>query len=312
MDKPLISVIVPIYNVEKYLDRCVQSIVDQTYKELEIILIDDGSPDNSPEICDGWAKKDGRIKVIHKKNGGVSSARNAGLDAARGEYVGFVDGDDIILPEFYETLITNAQNNAADISCCFFTYYNEDYSIYKQTDGCYDSEKKITPKELLNAFFSSCKGEWVSLCNKIIKTELFDGLRFPNGRVFEDWTLAPMLYSKAKMFFYTPEKLYGYVIHAGSAVRTQDIKTFRDCVAADYDHYNYFNSRKINEYNSFIKNYAKSDFRKCIKSFSCDKKGAALLEDAYNMANTIGALGKAEKLMYRFPAAFKLVYGLKR
>ena len=93
---PLISVIVPIYNVEKYLARCVDSIVNQTYKNLEIILVDDGSPDSCPDICDVWKEKDDRIKVIHKKNGGLSDARNAGLDIAQGEYVAFVDSDDFI------------------------------------------------------------------------------------------------------------------------------------------------------------------------------------------------------------------------
>ena len=96
MDEPLISVIVPIYNVEKYLNRCIESIVNQTYKTLEIILVDDGSPDNCPQICDEWKEKDNRIKVIHKKNGGLSDARNAGLDIAQGEYIAFVDGDDFL------------------------------------------------------------------------------------------------------------------------------------------------------------------------------------------------------------------------
>ena len=98
MNKPLVSVIIPIYNVEKYLDRCLKTIVGQTYNNLEIILIDDGSPDSCPQKCDGWAKKDSRIKVIHKKNGGVSSARNRGLDVATGEYISFIDPDDIIHP----------------------------------------------------------------------------------------------------------------------------------------------------------------------------------------------------------------------
>ena len=98
----LISVIVPIYNVEKYLDKCIESIVNQTYKNLEIILVDDESPDNCPEICDKWAERDSRIKVIHKENGGAGSARNAGIEASSGEWIGFVDGDDWIEPNMYE------------------------------------------------------------------------------------------------------------------------------------------------------------------------------------------------------------------
>jgi len=114
----LISIIVPIYNVEKYLDRCIYSIVDQTYKELEIILVDDGSPDNCPAMCDVWAEKDSRIKVIHKENGGLSDARNAGLEVANGELIGFVDSDDWIAPEMYERLMKALENDQSDIAAC--------------------------------------------------------------------------------------------------------------------------------------------------------------------------------------------------
>lgn len=114
----LISVIVPVYNVEKYLDRCVESIVNQTYTNLEIILVDDGSPDGCPAMCDFWAKKDRRIKAIHKKNGGLSDARNVGVSISSGEYIGFVDSDDWIAPEMYERLYESIQRSNSDISAC--------------------------------------------------------------------------------------------------------------------------------------------------------------------------------------------------
>ena len=120
-EQPLISVIVPVYKVEPYLDRCVQSIVNQTYKNLEIILVDDGSPDNSPAMCDAWAEKDSRIRVIHKENGGVSSARNAGLDAATGGYITFVDADDWIESDMLEFLLHNMFEFKVDISGCTFS-----------------------------------------------------------------------------------------------------------------------------------------------------------------------------------------------
>lgn len=107
MNKSLVSVIVPVYKVEKYLDKCVESIVEQTYKNLEIILVDDGSPDNCPSMCDSWAQKDSRIKVIHKENGGVSSARNSALDAAAGDYICFVDSDDFIEPNAVGYMLEN-------------------------------------------------------------------------------------------------------------------------------------------------------------------------------------------------------------
>lgn len=107
----MISVIVPVYKVEPYLDRCVRSIVEQTYTDLEIILVDDGSPDNCPAICDAWAERDSRVKVIHKQNGGLSDARNAGMDIATGEYIGFVDSDDWIAPEMYQILYNMLQRD---------------------------------------------------------------------------------------------------------------------------------------------------------------------------------------------------------
>ena len=127
----LISVIVPVYNVEKYLDKCIQSIVDQTYTNLEIILVDDGSPDNSGAICDEWAEKDNRIKVIHKANGGLSDARNAGLDIATGEYIAFVDSDDYIELDFYDKLYNVIKATNCDISICNLrkVYENNNVSV---------------------------------------------------------------------------------------------------------------------------------------------------------------------------------------
>ena len=131
MSKSLISVIVPVYKVENFLDRCVESIVGQTYENLEIILVDDGSPDNCPAMCDKWAEKDGRIKVIHKENGGVSSARNAALDIVSGDYICFVDSDDWIDPGMYEFLYKNSQKYDADISCCgIFDDYDDGRQTY--------------------------------------------------------------------------------------------------------------------------------------------------------------------------------------
>ena len=127
----MISVIVPIYNVEKYVNKCVGSIVNQTYTNLEIILVDDGSPDRCPEICDEWAKKDSRIKVIHKKNGGLSDARNAGMKIASGDYIVFVDSDDWIAPEMYERLLMAIKNDNSDIAACAVKMVWEDGSSSK-------------------------------------------------------------------------------------------------------------------------------------------------------------------------------------
>ena len=142
MNQPeLISIIVPVYKVEKYLDKCVESIVEQTYKNLEIILVDDGSPDNCSAMCDEWAQKDSRIKVIHKENGGLSSARNAGLDACTGDYIGFVDSDDWIEPDMYEYLLNISMKNNADVSRCEFVIEAENSDI--TVDSQNDSELRV-------------------------------------------------------------------------------------------------------------------------------------------------------------------------
>ena len=132
--QPLISVIVPIYNVEDYLDRCVDSIINQTYKNLEIILVDDGSPDNCPKMCDDYAKIDNRIKVVHKENGGLSDARNAGMKVATGEYVSFIDSDDYVSLDFYETLLQTMIDNDSDIVECGVVKFYENGKFDEYSD----------------------------------------------------------------------------------------------------------------------------------------------------------------------------------
>ena len=130
----LISIIVPVYKVEKYLDKCVQSIVDQTYQNLEIILVDDGSPDNCGAMCDVWAKKDSRIKVIHKENGGLSDARNAGIKAASGEYIFLLDGDDYILKNAIELMYKGVTENNADIAICNYKKVTSDIDLVDESN----------------------------------------------------------------------------------------------------------------------------------------------------------------------------------
>ena len=123
---PTISVVVPVYKVEPYLDRCVESILAQTVTDLEIILVDDGSPDSCPAMCDAWAAREPRIRVIHKPNGGLSSARNAGVDAARGAYIGFVDSDDYILPDMYRRLLAAIREHDAELAICGYAYVDQE------------------------------------------------------------------------------------------------------------------------------------------------------------------------------------------
>ena len=176
---PLVSVIVPIYMVEKYICECVNSIILQSYKNLEIILVDDGSPDRCPEICDEYAKQDSRIKVIHKPNGGLSDARNAGIEIAEGEYLSFVDSDDVIHHEMIEVLMQPLiENKELKMSACQCLYFND--------GDIFDTTQEIKPMVIIdyNVFFT--KKLWVTAWGKIYKKELFREIKYPVGRIHED------------------------------------------------------------------------------------------------------------------------------
>lgn len=204
--EPLISVIVPIYNVEPYLRQCIDSILAQTYRNLEIILVDDGSPDDCPAICNEYAKIDSRIKVIHKKNGGLSDARNAGLDIAIGEYIGFVDSDDWIMPDMFEYLLQGILGYKAEISYCGFINVHETWLDYQneQTDKVYTTETALN-----ELFFDRLKNfAW----NKLYKAELWKKVRFPAGRNFEDILTMYKLFEQAKRIAILKEPKYYYRI----------------------------------------------------------------------------------------------------
>ena len=169
---PLISIIVPIYNREQYLHKCIDSILSQTFTDLECILINDGSVDNSPSICDDYAAKDSRVVVIHQKNAGVSAARNAGLDAAQGKWIGFVDSDDFCDPGMYEFLLTNAEKHQADISICGYRSLNENMEIFKKTKAFADIT--LSGKEaILDLFSLYSKYNTQYVYNKLINRKLF-------------------------------------------------------------------------------------------------------------------------------------------
>ena len=186
MTTPLISVIVPVYRVEKYLERCVKSILSQTYKNLEVILVDDGSPDQCPAICDACAEKDARVKVIHQENKGLSGARNAGIDAASGEYLAFVDSDDYVSPHFIEELYQLLQDTGCAIGQCRFSYVKGD-GLVEEGDSAFCiyrgeslMEQLYGPEEKATCF--------VVAWNKLYRAELFKetGIRYPEGRIHED------------------------------------------------------------------------------------------------------------------------------
>ncbi len=223
MDK--ISIIVPVYKVEKYLNKCVESIVNQTYKNLEIILVDDGSPDNCPQICDEWAKKDDRIKVIHKENGGQVSARNMALDIANGEYIAFVDSDDYIDTTMYEKLIKTAIQNNADIVRCM---YNRVYENGEVIPVIENNLAKINSANIINYYIS---GTYIKSGNVIVTGNIAPNIwsclyskniigdkRFENQTIGEDFLFNCSLVSPDVKISYVNEHLYNYLIREGSTM----------------------------------------------------------------------------------------------
>ena len=209
-----ISIIMPVYKVEKYLSACIESIIAQTYQNLEIILINDGSTDSCPQICDDYALKDDRIIVIHQQNAGVAVARNNGLKNITGDFVSFIDADDIIIPTFYEKMLESLTQNKADVVECGFvrfannTEINNELDRGKISEEIYDTEKAL---ELL------IKEEIKQMpCNKLFTAKVNEGIIFPSGRKHEDDFWAYQIIGNAKRVVRRNEVLYFYRTHVES------------------------------------------------------------------------------------------------
>ncbi len=222
LDNPLISVIIPVYKVEKYLKRCVDSVINQSYKNLEIILVDDGSPDKCGDICDEYKKNDSRVVVIHKKNGGLSDARNFGLDIAKGEYIMFVDSDDWIHHEMVDRLYNGIVSENAQISISNFVLTSKENEPFELcTNSSFSSYEK---EDFLNNFFWSNLSICVTACWKLYKKQLFENIRYPKGKLIEDVMTTPRLISVADRIAFTPEIMYFYFQHEESIMHNSDFE----------------------------------------------------------------------------------------
>lgn len=195
----LVTVIIPVYNVEKYIDRCMESVLGQTYSNLEIILIDDGSKDNSGRMIDEYATRDSRITVVHKENGGQASARNLGLTMAKGEYVCFVDSDDCIHERYVEILLAMCNDTGCDLAICTYEDFEGESTDWKRELP--DAEIKMeTPVQTLDAIFSPRNVETIVVWNKMYKRSNIMNVRFTEGRIFEDEAVsARLIYASSKV-----------------------------------------------------------------------------------------------------------------
>ena len=230
MRESRISVVVPVYNVENYLNECLESILQQTYHELEVILVDDGSTDRSGELCEEWKKKDKRIHVIHQSNQGLSEARNRGLEHITGKYVAFVDSDDILHPQMYEHLADALQAGQADVAICKETLFWGDKPQFKCGDRC-----EIRAVEDKIRLLTHMTDDWITtidvVWNKLYKKELLEGICFPKGKLSEDVYFQIDVLLRASKAVWLDEKLYGYRQRTGSIMH-QDGKIYTACAEA--------------------------------------------------------------------------------
>ena len=240
-----ISVIVPVYKVEPYLDCCVKSILNQTFRDYELILVDDGSPDHCGEMCDNYAKRDPRVKVIHKENGGLSDARNAGLDAAQGKYIAFIDSDDCVHPQYLEILLTIIEKAKADIAVCHYEFFTEERTRFlEQLDAAEEQFEVLDGQRLLASFHEHCrKVSLVSQCMKLYKREIFNGLRMRVGYVQEDSLVLPYILERTGLIAKTKNKLYHWRITPGSISRSDFDKRDFDFIEVSYSWAEFFADR---------------------------------------------------------------------
>lgn len=218
----MVSVIIPIYNVQDYLARCIDSVLAQTYTDLEIILVDDGSLDASGDICDEYDLKHRFIRVIHKTNGGLSDARNAGLEVAQGSYVTFIDADDYVHPRFVETLMHAIDNTGAQIAACTWQEL-QDGATPRKVNLDKVPSKTYSQQEAINTVFY--QGELNhSACSRIFEMQLFDDIRFPEGALYEDLAIIYQLLRKVEKVTLLNAPMYYYMHRAGSIITTMSLR----------------------------------------------------------------------------------------
>lgn len=235
---PLVSIIVPVYNVEEYVERCIKSIMMQSHKNLEIILVDDGSTDESGAICDLYKEKDARIKVIHKKNGGLSDARNCGIRNSRGEYLAFVDSDDYIHSDYIEKMLETAVKSGSDIVLCS---YRKIYSDGSHAD-CGVFSLSTDGKDVQNYLYNRKYGSEIFdiAWNKLYKKELFSGIWYPVGRIHEDYGTTYRILYRAEKVVVIPDILYYYVIRKGSLNQTRNLKSRMDWCQSEKERWEFY------------------------------------------------------------------------
>lgn len=235
-----LSIIVPVYRVDKYLHKCIDSILDQTFKDFELILIDDGSPDECGKICDEYACIDSRVHVIHQENKGLSAARNAGINVAKGQFLAFVDSDDWVEPNIYEVLIENIVKSNTDIAVCGIRNYFKS-NPYKEDKGNKQIRNMVLSKDqCFEMIFSKDDCITAFAWNKVYRTAVFSALRYPEGQIYEDSFLILDILSKCNSAFVTTAKLYNYRRYENSITGSSFCNGEMDRIMSSEKNYNVF------------------------------------------------------------------------
>ena len=288
MEKDLISIIIPVYKVEKYLEKCIESVLKQTYTNLQVILVDDGSPDNCGKICDEYAKKDSRIEVIHKVNGGLSDARNVGIAKAKGKYIGFVDSDDYIKEDMYEILINLIKEYDADVSICnlYDVIEGKEYIRNKENGIKEYNRIDILKEVLLDKNIQSYA--W----NKLYKKELFNEIKYPIGKKYEDIGTTFYIFEKCNKVVVTSEPEYYYLKRADSLVNNVTESTVLDYTEIIIQRYLYTqkNIEELRKYNNYYL--------------------AKTLITAHNDIELLGSI--SEKMQEKYKELYNLVYNIMK
>ena len=302
---PRLSVIVPVYNVEAFLPACIESILHQTLQDLELILIDDGSPDRCGSICDEYAARDSRIKVIHQTNHGVSYARNAGLRIAAGDYLGFVDPDDLVAPEMYANLIREAETNACDIAICGFAYCAEDGSFLREEPvpaGVYDRES------LVQSIYGMPNRLHGSMCNKVFSRSAAGGLFFDESvAIGEDWLLLFECFLRSRGAAAVADCFYTVRVRSNSATRKISAELYLKKLAAYH--------RLYEQSKSQSRSVQRMAAEKILDTYTLNKN--AVIQDDYNQTvlkqinQTMRKIALLEGLRGNLPVK-KAVYYLKK
>lgn len=310
MNDPLISVIIPIYRVEAYLKRCVDSVLAQTYPRLQVILVDDGSADNCPNICDKYAAMDGRIEVIHQANAGVSNARNKGLKMAKGEYILFIDSDDYIAPDMCEKLLALIKQEQADMAVCNITYtypHKSDFTpspVFKTPGTRISSEQALVLAITEHSFGDT--GIW----NKLFARELLTDFSFKEGVRSEDFWALCDLFPKASKIVYTPQSFYYYFQNPAGVTASRNLRARIDSYQAVK---HFIEVCRRQDYQAALKaveyRYLDAAVVAAFLILLCDKKEN--YKDVFNEIVELGKMSKEKikrsKLSYSKKWFFKLV-----